>query len=96
MKNGITMIAVVTSALLIAGCATSPVADVRPIAEDPVCLFKGDLACVSVRVDDQTPRAIHNGTTYYFCAEGCRREFVDHPEKFVRFIEQSAAKKKPR
>jgi len=24
-----------------------------------------------------------NGEIYYFCAEGCRKEFVDNPQKFL-------------
>jgi YHS domain-containing protein len=24
-----------------------------------------------------------NGDTYYFCAEGCRKSFIEHPQKYL-------------
>ena len=62
------------------GCAS---ADPRPMARDPVCLAKGDLGCVNVRVDERTPRAVHGGVTYYFCAERCRVEFEKDPGRYA-------------
>jgi Cu+-exporting ATPase len=28
-------------------------------------------------------KAAHAGTTYYFCADGCRRKFIAHPERYL-------------
>lgn len=43
---------------------------------DPVCgmRFSEDEAAATVEVD---------GTTYHFCAEGCRRAFEDDPERYT-------------
>ncbi len=44
-------------------------------AIDPVC---------HMDVERTTPlRAVHAGTTYYFCSEGCRRSFLKTPGKFL-------------
>jgi YHS domain-containing protein len=75
---------------LAAGCAAS---DPRPTARDPVCLCNGDLGCVVVRVDEKTPKSIHKGKTYYFCAEGCRKAFDADPEKFVTVAEKDTGGK---
>jgi YHS domain-containing protein len=63
------------------GCAGS---DRRPLAEDVVCLQNGDLGCVKVRVDENTPKTEYRGKTYYFCSTRCRVLFEQDPEKFVR------------
>ena len=45
-------------------------------AEDPVCRMS---------VDCETAFSTeHEGQTYYFCAEGCRAEFLANPTRFVR------------
>ncbi|MEF8807655.1 permease [Natronomonas sp.] len=41
---------------------------------DPVC---------GMRTDDDGPSATHDGETYYFCADTCRRAFEDSPESFA-------------
>jgi len=73
-------------AALAAGCSGVP--DPRPVAEDPVCLKNGDLGCIRVRVDDQTPRATYRDVTYYFCADRCRAEFEKDPARYVGSWEQ--------
>src|SRR5256712_6312241 len=47
------------------------------MAIDPVC---------GMTVDEQTApaTAVHNGTTYYFCAPGCKRTFEKDPEAVLR------------
>src|SRR5712692_6982833 len=47
------------------------------MAIDPVC---------GMTVDEQTApaRAVHNGTTYYFCAPGCKRTFEKDPEAVLK------------
>lgn len=35
-------------------------------------------------VDDATaPSLVHEGTTYYFCSDACRRAFQKRPERFA-------------
>lgn len=44
---------------------------------DPVC---------KMEVDIKSPPGgsySYNGTTYYFCAPGCKRSFEKEPEKFL-------------
>jgi len=43
---------------------------------DPVC-------GMDVEVQASTPRAQHDGKTYYFCAEECRRQFQNEPARYV-------------
>jgi RND family efflux transporter MFP subunit len=48
-------------------------------AEDPVC---------GMQVDEQRAAAAgrtadHGGTTYYFCADECKRRFLENPGRFV-------------
>src|SRR5437660_4781043 len=47
------------------------------MASDPVC---------GMTVDEETApaTAVHNGTTYYFCAPGCKRTFEKNPEAVLR------------
>src|SRR5437016_9459583 len=44
---------------------------------DPVC---------GMTVDEQTApaSAVHHGTTYYFCAPGCKRTFEKDPEAVLK------------
>ena len=75
------------AALLLAATLGCAAPDARPVAEDVVCLCKGALGCVRVRVDGGTPRSEFRGKTYYFCAEGCKEEFDRDPERGVREAE---------
>ena len=43
---------------------------------DPVC-------CMEVDPADTELTATHDGCTYYFCAEGCRRAFEANPQKYL-------------
>jgi len=38
-----------------------------------------------MEVDEQTTkeRALHQGTTYYFCSKDCKDEFVASPEDYI-------------
>jgi len=47
------------------------------MAYDPVC---------KMPVDEKTAKWTYDykGTTYYFCAEGCREDFEDNPEWFLK------------
>lgn len=52
----------------------------RPIVpieyRDPVC-------GMSVSPDEAAPEAVVAGTTYRFCSETCRRQFLDDPRRFL-------------
>ena len=45
--------------------------------KDPVC-------GMTIAEKDATGTAEHEGTTYYFCSEGCRRKFVANPAAFAK------------
>lgn len=51
--------------------------DVVEMATDPVCGMSVDRASTPAQVDWQ-------GQTFYFCAGGCRDEFMAAPEQFLR------------
>lgn len=46
------------------------------MAKDPVC---------GMQVDEKKAAAtsVYQGTTYYFCAPGCKAAFDKNPQKFV-------------
>ena len=46
------------------------------MAKDPVC---------KMMVDEKQAAAttVYQGTTYYFCAVGCKRAFEQSPEKYI-------------
>lgn len=49
----------------------------RPgIAIDPVCGME-------VEIESAQHIAEYQGTTYYFCAKGCRLDFEDDPERIL-------------
>ncbi|MEK6986800.1 MAG: XdhC family protein, partial [Candidatus Thermoplasmatota archaeon] len=53
-------------------------------APSPVRASSLDVVC-GMEVDPQTPlTALHAGTTYYFCSEGCRARFLESPDAFLR------------
>jgi hypothetical protein len=66
----------------LAGCSTAP--DLRPVAECPVCVVTGDLGCIRVRVDERTPTAVVDGTTYWFCSPRCQDRFKAAPSRYRR------------
>jgi P-type Cu+ transporter len=47
------------------------------VAKDPVC---------GMNVDEKTAAAtaVHKGTTYYFCAAGCKAKFEKAPTQYVK------------
>jgi YHS domain-containing protein len=45
-------------------------------AIDPVCGMRVDMATAQHTSDYQ-------GTTYYFCAKGCKLDFEDDPERIL-------------
>ena len=53
------------------GCAAHPICPVCEMEIDP----KASIAAKLVRE--------YQGTTYYFCSDGCRSDFVRVPERFL-------------
>ena len=49
------------------------------MAIDPVC----KMTVESERAAAQTE---YQGTIYYFCSEGCHKEFEDHPENYIAAV----------
>jgi YHS domain-containing protein len=89
MKNLLTLAALL---LMVAGCATSSTdaarrADAGEICH--VCQHNNDLACVCVKVKENTPRTEYHGATYYFCSDYCRVMFVKNP---ARYLPKASAK----
>jgi YHS domain-containing protein len=78
---------------LVFGTMLGPPACISPSASESsesvqhaqclVCKSEGDLACVDVKVHDDTPRTEYMGKTYYFCSEQCRKEFEKDPRRYL-------------
>jgi YHS domain-containing protein len=53
------------------------VREVMKMAKDPVC---------NMDVDEKKAPATaeYKGKTYYFCAPGCKRAFLQNPEKYLK------------
>jgi putative ABC transport system ATP-binding protein len=51
--------------------------DMARLARDPVC---------GMSVEESAISAVHNGQKFYFCSNGCRKEFLDDPEKLAGLI----------
>lgn len=49
----------------------------------PECVVSGGLGTMAV---------VYKGTTYYVCCSGCRDEFKENPEKYIKEYEQRKAK----
>lgn len=51
------------------------------MAIDPVC---------KMEVDEKTVKfqSGYKGKTYYFCAPGCKKEFDNNPEKYIKKSEK--------
>ena len=49
--------------------------EAKPVV-DPVCGMSVDPATTEIQ-------ATIEGQPYYFCAEGCRKAFVENPEKYL-------------
>lgn len=48
---------------------------------DPVCGMQ-------VEEQEAAGKSRHEGRDYYFCSEGCKREFEENPEQFTQQTEQ--------
>lgn len=58
------------------------------MAIDPVC---------GMTVDEKTAqfKSDYKGTTYYFCAAGCKKTFDGEPEKYLKGGQKGMSQKKP-
>ena len=79
------VIAAVLAAVTLSACAGDrpKLADDRPHARCLPCVREGDMPCIDVRVDADTPCVEWRGRTYYFCSAVCRREFLKDPITYV-------------
>ena len=74
--------ALLIALLALSACHAPPrTADGR-MAECPVCRAEGDLACLCVHVEGDTPRCESQGKTYFFCSDECRAEFLARPKRY--------------
>lgn len=48
-----------------------------------------DVVC-GMEVDERTApaRAEYEGTTYYFCSNSCKQDFLESPERFIEGEEE--------
>jgi YHS domain-containing protein len=55
---------------------------------DPIC---------GMQVDENTAqyKTEYKGTTYYFCAPGCKKAFESEPEKYLKSEPAGMGEKKP-
>jgi hypothetical protein len=55
------------------------------VPKGPECIVSGGLGTIKVT---------HNGKEYYVCCSGCRDEFRENPEKYIKEAEAKAKEKK--
>ncbi len=72
------------AALPLLGACRASAPSAGPTAECPVCAHEGDLACLCVHVEPDTPSCECNGKTYWFCSQECRADFLAHPERYTK------------
>lgn len=78
----IALLAAVLVVWPVAACMTIPEPPAG-CANCPVCVQRGDLACVCVHVEADTPAAEWNGRKWYFCSDSCRASFLADPRHFT-------------
>jgi len=69
----LTLLVAAAFVCVLAGLARQTAQDT---AKDPVCGMTVKIAGAKYSYD-------YKGTTYYFCGEGCKTEFVKNPEKYL-------------
>jgi YHS domain-containing protein len=79
----LSLLAAFVASLVGYGCATMTAQDYGPNETCYVCRYNNDLACVHIHPTEKSPRAEYNGTTYYFCSNGCRDDFMKNPTKYL-------------
>ena len=53
---------------------------VTPAVREEICYRCGGH---KFEVSDETPTMVHEGTTYYFCAEMCKTDFAKDPARYL-------------
>jgi xanthine dehydrogenase accessory factor len=65
-------------------CATAPMAREEALSPISAPMAVVDPVCgMTVEPTVGTPSLVHEGTTYYFCCAGCRRQFARDPGRFL-------------
>lgn len=60
----------------------------RAAPEPPSVVFATDQVCgMTVDPLTSTHKAVHAGTTYWFCSAGCQAEFEKDPQRYLRPVE---------
>jgi xanthine dehydrogenase accessory factor len=60
----------------------------RHAREEPAVVFATDQVCgMTVDPLTATHKALHGGTSYWFCSAGCQAEFEMAPERYLRPVE---------
>ena len=58
--------------------------DEQPLASDSGSAIAIDPVCgMEVAIADAQHTTDYQGTTYYFCAKGCRLDFEDDPQRIL-------------
>ena len=59
-----------------------------PSVEQPAVIFATDQVC-GMTVDPLTAghKAVHDGTTFWFCSAGCQAAFENEPDRYLRAVE---------
>jgi YHS domain-containing protein len=72
--------------LTLVGCASTTTSSNRaqPYVIDPVCAYFSDMGCIHITVDEDTPKSLYEGVTYYFCHQECKNDFDKNPSKFLK------------
>ena len=65
--------------------ATKEGVDFANVAKGPECIVSGGLGTMKVS---------HKGKDYWVCCTGCRDEFKENPEKYIKEFEAKAKEKK--
>lgn len=66
-----------TAILASCECPHAVSREVIDMAKDPVCNMDVDEKKAPATAD-------YKGKTYYFCAPGCKKAFLQNPEKYLR------------
>lgn len=81
--------------LTLIGCSASTPPE--GYVECPVCKRNGDMACLWVKPEIDTPSLEENGKTLYFCSEECKKDYLKQTDEgnasaFSCDIKKSCAK----
>jgi YHS domain-containing protein len=71
------------AAIFASGCSSVPAPGDGHSAICNVCRYNNDLGCLHVTVTDDTPSAVYEGRTYYFCSEDCQKAFLKNPKRYL-------------